>query len=479
MSVNNGYRVLVVDDEDSIRFILKELLGREGCQVEEARDGVQAIEMARREGYDLYLLDMKMPRKDGLTTLREIRGLYPAALAVMITAYGSEQHALDALKAGAYDYFKKPFNIDELRTVLMRVLEKQNLLRKINRLQQQVGVGRNGNGMIGDGPAMNKVAEMIDRVAEHDVTVLITGESGTGKELVAEALHQRSGRAKGPLVKVNCAAIPEPLLESELFGHEKGAFTGAIHAKPGKFEVADGGTLLLDEIGEMPLSLQSKLLRVLQEQKIERIGSTSPRTVDLRVLTATHRDLWAMVEEGTFREDLYFRINVVPIHLPPLRERKEDLPALVQYFIGLFNARFGKRIEGVTPEAMTHLEAYDWPGNIRELENTLQRAVVMAIRGVIEPDALPAIVAGTNGGGNRANAIVSGGNGAEGAASQPMDFNVTMHEWVETLIVEAERSAIREALSRTDGRRQETADLLGISRKSLHNKMQKYALFES
>jgi DNA-binding NtrC family response regulator len=492
-----GCRVLIADDEESLRFVLRELLTREGFEVLEADNGEQAVAMARREGFDLYLLDMKMPKLDGLTALREIRQLYPEALAIMITAFGSQQLAIDALKAGAYDYFTKPFNVDELRVILTRALGKQALLRKIAQLERQLVERRvrpRGNhGMIGRGPAMRNVGTMIERVAALDVTVLITGESGTGKELVAHAVHVSSPRKNGPFVKVNCAAIPEPLLESELFGHERGAFTGATHTKIGKFEVASGGTILLDEIGEMPLSLQSKLLRVLAERTIERVGGNQPRPVDIRILTSTNRDLAAMVEEKTFREDLYFRINVVPIHLPPLRERREDLPELIQHFIAEFNGRFGKRIRGVTPQAMALLDRHDWPGNVRELENAIQRAMVMAGGDEIAPPALPAAIrgdepAGGAPGANGTNGAAGGANGAnrrrsadDGSLNEAVtvfDFNTPMIRRIESLVEAEEKRIIQQALAQTDGHRERTAELLGISRKSLHNKMQKYRLFD-
>ena len=496
MTVTPGtYRVLITDDEESLRFVLRELLEREGCIVDEAVDGMEAVEKARNGGYDLYLLDMKMPRMDGLTALREIRTLWPDALAVMITAYGSQQMAIEATRAGAYDYFTKPFNMDELRVVLMRALEKQSLVRRLSELRERVGPAASGatGRFIGDSVAMRNVQRQIEQVAQHDVTVLIQGESGTGKELVAGAIHELSGRARGPLVKVNCAAIPEALLESELFGHERGAFTGATMTKPGRFEMADGGTIFLDEIGEMPPALQAKLLRVLQEHQIDRVGGTQPRRVDIRVLAATNRDLREMVAEGTFREDLYYRLNVFPIVLPPLRERHGDLPALVQHFIGLFNARFGKRVQGVTPEAMALLESHDCPGNIRELENIVQRAMVLTAGPLIGREALPELCVAesmrrhrsTGGGSAHASGNGSGGTYARAVlqsiandGAEEEDFRVPLAQRIEMLVEREERRIIQAALAKMDRRRQETADLLGISRKSLHNKMVKYGLFE-
>jgi two-component system response regulator AtoC len=478
MNQSRGYRILIADDEKSVRFVLKELLTREGCQVDEAVDGEQAVEMARRNGYDLYLLDMKMPRMNGMDALVRIRGLYPDAMMIMITAFGSQAHSLDALKAGAYDYFSKPFNIEELRLVLLRALNKHDLNRKLKKLEQQAASERsNVGGMIGGGRTLKQVCQMIDRAAEHDVTVLITGESGTGKELVARALHERSPRHDGPFITVNCAAIPEPLLESELFGHEKGAFTGASHAKPGRFEMADGGTLLLDEIGEMPFALQAKLLRVLQQREIERVGSTRTRKVDIRVVASTNCDLAEMVGAGSFREDLYFRINVIPIHLPPLRDRLEDLPELVQHFISEYNARFGKRVEILTPKAMKQLEQYDWPGNIRELENTIQRAMVMTAGNRIDLDAFPSNIIQTDA--PRDDCGIHPVQNVNLLDVRQDGLNITLSDHIDAIVMAEEIRMIEWALQKAAGRRQESADLLKISRKSLHNKMQKYGLFDN
>ncbi|MCL5270716.1 MAG: sigma-54 dependent transcriptional regulator, partial [bacterium] len=461
----------------------------------EAEDGREAVDKALANGYDLYLLDMKMPRLSGLDALREIRAAYPDALAIMVTAFGSQRLAIEAVKAGAYDYFTKPFNIEELRIVLLRALERQRLLRQVHELQNRPPSGERVAGMVGESAAMRQVYSLVDRVAGHDVTVLITGESGTGKELVAQAIHAGSPRREGPFVTVNCAAIPEPLLESELFGHEKGAFTGATFARAGKFEAAGAGTILLDEIGEMPPALQAKLLRVLQEHEIERIGSNKPRPVDIRVLAATNRNLAEMVGAKSFREDLFFRINVVPIHIPPLRERMEDLPALAHFFVGVFNARFGKRVQGLTPEAMAVLERHAWPGNVRELENTIQRAVVMATGTLIEPAAFPDSLRAVPGNAGRTAPAMMGrggvngfhglhpnGNGHTHGSTRPElsagEIDYLLSRRIERITEIEECRVIKAALEATNGRRQETADLLGISRKSLHNKMIKYDLFE-
>ena len=462
--------VLIADDEENLRFVLRELLTREGCRVQEAEDGFQALRMIERQAYDLYLLDMKMPGCDGLDVLKKLRARQPNALAVMITAYGSTELAREALKWGAYDYFSKPFNMDELRTILMRALEKQRLLRKIHQLEERLnGNGREGV-MFGASAAIQRVFTHIRRAAEHDVTVLVTGESGTGKELVARAIHESSARREGPFVTVNCAAIPETLLESELFGHEKGAFTGATSTRAGKFEAAAGGTILLDEIGEMPVTLQAKLLRVLQQRVIERIGSNTPQPVDLRVIAATNRDPAQLMRGNGFREDLFYRLNVLSIQLPPLREHKDDLLLLIQTFLDRFNRQFGKHVQGLTASAVKLLEQHDWPGNVRELENTIQRALVMAEGPYIDERALPP-------------SILSHRTGMQEGTQTPSKtleetFDLPLSKRVEQIVEENERRMIEMALAHTEGHRQRTADLLGISRKSLHNKMQKYGLFE-
>ncbi len=468
MSNEERKTVLVADDEEGIRFVLAQFLKRENCEVELAADGREAIQKAEAKAYDLYILDMKMPRVDGMDALRRIRELRPDALVVMITAFGSQQLASEALQAGAYDYFTKPFELDELRVILRRAMDKQALMRKVRTLEDRLAEEAIGHRFIGRGEKMTRVYELIRRVAAHDITVLITGESGVGKEVVAEAIHEIGAGPNKPFVKVNCAAIPENLLESELFGHDKGAFTGAVASKPGKFEVADGGSILLDEIGEMPLSLQAKLLRVIQEKQVERIGENRPRPVNVRIMTATNRDLAAMVREKQFREDLYFRINVVPIFVPPLRERIEDLPALIEYFLRKHANPSGRMMTSVSPDALRMLEAYPWPGNIRELENTIQRAIVMNAGTVLDVDALPSAISGR------------GDNPPRSTQHESEEFPVgPMAPEIERIVENAEKKMIQAALRQMNYRRQETADILGISRKSLHNKMTKYDLFKN
>lgn len=362
-------RVLIADDEENIRFTLHEVLRREltSCQVDEAKDGVQTVEFVEKNRYDLVILDIRMPRMDGMEALRRMREADPDVTAVIITAHGTQKMAMEAIQMGAYDYFTKPFELNEVRIVVRLAIEKARLLRQIEQMRNQDRLRYSFDQIIGQSAPMQEVFTLIERVLDNDVTVLITGESGTGKELVASAIHKNGNRAGKPLVKVNTVAIPEQLLESELFGHERGSFTGAVSQKMGKVEAANGGTLFLDEIGDMSFALQAKLLRVLQEREIERVGSTKTLKVDIRVVAATNRDLARLVEKGEFREDLYYRLNVLPIHLPPLRKRQDDIPLLIDYFIGDYNSKLKRNITAVSDRALQKLLNYSWPGNIREI----------------------------------------------------------------------------------------------------------------
>lgn len=466
-------RVLVADDDNAQRFMLEELMKREGYDVVSARDGVEAVAKVREEDFDLAILDIKMPRMDGIQALREIHSIRPHLIVVMVTAYGTTETALQAVKEGAYDYFTKPYNVDELRLVVRRAIEKQRLRQQIFALETQLREKVALDRIVGQSPQMQQVFDLIRKVVSNDVTVLITGESGTGKELVAQAIHFHSARRDFPFLGINCAAIPESLLESELFGHERGAFTGAVSTRKGLFETAQGGTVFLDEIGDMSLPLQSKLLRVLQEKKIMRVGGTTPIPVDVRIIAATNQNLAERVRKKEFREDLYFRLNVIPIHLPPLRERKGDIPLLVHHFIGIYNPRLNRDIHGVTPGAMELLENYPWPGNVRELENVVQRAMILATGNTITEEDLPLNV--------RSGPIAfpaQAGQLPDDTERILEDFSIPLQEKVNLLTEQLEKKVILAALQRTNFKRQEAADLLGISRKSLHNKMVKYRLFE-
>jgi len=490
--------VLVADDEASMRFMLGQLLGKEGYTVKEAKDGLEAVEMATNEDFDVIILDLKMPRLSGMEALERIRQVRPHTPLLVITAHGSAPIAQQAIAAGAYDYFSKPLENAELRIVVKRALERRTLQRQIESLGQQgqllqkqvetleTELGslearlkgtKQFDNLIGRSPTMLDLYGLIQQVAPRDVTVLILGESGTGKELVAQAIVNHSPRRAMPFIKVNCAAIPEMLLESELFGHERGAFTGAVLTKPGKFELADKGTIFLDEIGELPASLQVKLLRVLQEREFERVGGTKPIKVDLRVIAATNADLVQKVAEGQFREDLYFRLNVIPLTLPPLRNRLEDLPLLMDYFIRFYSKQFGKTITGVSPEVLELFLNYPWPGNVRELENVIQHACILTQEAEIGPQSLPAdLRVPRHPPGLEADAADADRSfGPPGLLDNP---SLTMLQKIEILASQAEKELILRALAQCNARRQAAADLLGISRKSLHNKMVRYGLMD-
>ncbi|MEK7879476.1 MAG: sigma-54 dependent transcriptional regulator, partial [candidate division NC10 bacterium] len=363
-------------------------LAKRGFEVSLAADGREALARFSREPFDLVLTDQKMPGFSGLELIEAVRAQNPETPVIVMTAYGTIETAVAAIKAGADDYLTKPLNLDELLHRVYQARERQRLLRENRELREALQERHRVEGIIGESGRMQEVLSLVRRVAPSDATVLIRGESGTGKELIAKAIHYASPRAAGPLVRVNCAALPESLMESELFGHEKGAFTGAVATRKGRFELADGGTLFLDEIGDLPLHLQVKLLRALQEREIERVGSSRPITANVRVLAATHRDLEALVREGRFRDDLYYRINVVTVTLPPLRERREDLPLFIEHFLRRFAEKNGKVIRGLTRDAREALLRYDYPGNVREMENLIERAVVLTRDEVIGPEDL-------------------------------------------------------------------------------------------
>jgi len=371
------FRILVVDDEESLREMLKEFLEGEGMLVELAQNGREALEKLRSLSLDLILLDLRMPGMSGIEVLQEIKKEEPELPVVVITAYGSVDNAVETLKMGAFDFITKPFKLEELLNIISRALEVERLKRENQYLLEEMRDKFYFEGVVGKSPRMKEVMRVASLVAKTDATVLIYGESGTGKELLARSIHHQSNRRSKPFVVVNCGAITETLLESELFGHEKGAFTGAQTRKLGKFELADEGTVFLDEIGEMSPAMQVKILRVLQERNFERVGGTDVIQVDVRIIAATNRDLRKEVREGKFREDLYYRLNVVPIDLPPLRERKEDLPLLCDFLIEKHARKLHKKIKGVSSQAMRLLKKYNWPGNIRELDNVIERAIIL------------------------------------------------------------------------------------------------------
>ena len=383
---NRRYRILVVDDEESMREVIGIMLRREGYRVDLAADGAQADQQLLNQDYDLIISDIKMPRMGGMDLLAKVKERTPETVMIMVTAFSSTDEAVEAMKQGAYDYITKPFRNEEIRLVVQNALERKILRQENRELKRELGQRNSFAGLIGKSKPMQRVYELIEKVAASNVNVLISGESGTGKELVARAIHYQGKRSGRPFVPVNCGAIPENLLESELFGHEKGSFTGAIQQKRGLFEVADGGTLFLDEIGELPPAMQVKLLRVLQEREIRRVGGTRDLPVDVRLVAATNKNLAKEVAAGRFREDLFYRLNVIPLELPPLRDRRQDIPLLVEHFYG---RQTGRGKVTITEGAMRRLLDYTWPGNIRELENVVERCIVLGHGKELGEECLP------------------------------------------------------------------------------------------
>jgi DNA-binding NtrC family response regulator len=444
-------RILVVDDEVNARTALAELLRDEGYEVETAADAFKALGKLDAFTPDAVVTDLKMPGMDGIELVKKVRAAEDAPAVVVMTAFGAVQSAVDAMRAGAADYLTKPINFEELLVVLGRVLEHQKLRAEAARMRQRLTERVSRQSMVGSSPPMQRVFEIIEQVAPSKATVLLTGESGTGKELVASAIHERSSRAKGPFIKLHCAALAESLLESELFGHERGAFTGAVARRDGRFQMADGGTLFLDEIGEISPALQVKLLRFLQEHEFERVGGDQTIRVDVRVIAATNRDLVEEVAKGRFREDLFYRLNVVGLELPPLRDRKGDVAALARFFLDRYAADNGKTIEGFAPATVELLLSYDWPGNVRELENAIERAVVMCGAKEIEPRHLPPAVRPTTG---------------NGEPSRPPIPGATLDE--------LERYAILETLAAAGGSTSKAAEMLGISVRTIQYRLHQY-----
>jgi two-component system, NtrC family, response regulator AtoC len=448
-------RVLVADDELNMRRVLEAILRREGYDVVTAANGLEALG-GMKDGVHTVITDLKMPGLDGMGLLKRLSSEYPDVPVVMITAHGSVESAVEAVKLGAFDYLEKPFEQEQIRQVVAKAISTYALARRDARPEEPSGHGRFR--LVGQSPAIQQIYGVVEKVANTPSTVLITGESGTGKELIARALHENSSRHAGPFIKINCAAIPKTLMESELFGYEKGAFTGAVGAKPGRFELAHGGTLFLDEIGEIPIEMQVKLLRVLQESEFERVGGIKTIKVDVRLVTATNRDLLAEVGAGAFREDLFYRLNVVPIHIAPLRERREDIPLLADHFIAKFNGRLKKEIASITPEAIERLIAYQWPGNIRELENLMERTMLFCEGPAIRVSDLPVEVTGAS-----PSAAATSPAGDEGGRPAPESLKEAVRAETERV----ERELIQKALDATGGNVTQAARKLKISRKSL------------
>jgi two-component system response regulator AtoC len=454
-----GRSILVVDDERTLRFTLKEGLSEEGYRVETAADGAEALERLKQEEFDLALLDQKLPDTSGLDLLQEIRSRHPAVQVVMMTAYGQIAQAVQATKAGCFDYLSKPFELDHVKLVIQNALAQVHLVEEVARLRD-VDRRRTGSRLIlGPGSRMNRLVETVAKVAQSgSSTVLLQGNTGVGKELLAREIHDRSPRRDAPFVEVNCSAMTETLLESELFGHEKGAFTDAKRMKKGFMELAHGGTLFLDEIGEMSANLQAKLLRAFELKRFRRVGGETDLHVDARIVAATNRDLKEMVAQGRFREDLYFRLNVIRIDVPPLRERPEDIPALIDHFVGHFNREFGKHVKGPNQEALDLLLAYAWPGNVRELRNVIERSILLESEETILPEHLPLEIVGAGGSGAK---VIQTSIHAEGS--------------IPTL-ADVERMAIQYALEQTGGNKTLAAKKLDISRQTLRTKLKDYRI---
>lgn len=454
--------ILVVDDELSIREFLQIMLKREKMFVDVACDGEEALKLLETKNYDLVISDIKMPKVDGLELLSRVKLLDPHALMLMITAHGSTELAVEAMKKGAYDFLTKPFKIDDVKLRIEKALENRVLVQENSRMRKELGEKFSFANIVGSSPQMQQVFELIKRTAATQANVLITGDSGTGKELVAKAVHYNSTVKEGPFLTLNCGAIPEDLIESELFGHKKGAFTGAIADKKGYFEAADGGTLFLDEIGELPLNLQATLLRVLSDGSFSPVGSTESKSSQVRVIAATNRDLEEEVHKEAFREDLYFRLNVIHVKVPSLRERKEDIPMLVNHFVEEFSERFGRQTQTLASETMELLKAYNWPGNVRELENVVERMIALESGPNLLPESLPANVREPL----RArletlqNQLVWKKSGVK----------------LDDVMAQVEREFVLKALEESKGVRRDAAKLLAITMRSLRYRLEKLGL---
>ena len=453
-------KLLIVDDEQGMRDLLSIMLRKEGYSVDCAGSGQEALDRITADVYDLVVTDISMPGLDGISVLRRVRDTAPELPTILITAYASTESAIEALKLGAYDYIVKPFDVEEFKIVVRNALERKRLQRENQYLRRELHHQYGFDAFVGHSEKMKEIFSLVERIAVTNSTILVSGESGTGKELIARAVHYNSPRKECPFVSLNCGALPDPLLESELFGHMKGSFTGAVHTKKGLFEVADGGTVFLDEIGETSPAMQIKLLRVLQERKIRRVGGTGEIEVDVRVIAATNQDLEALVREKKFREDLFYRINVIQIRMPSLREKKEDIPDLVRHFIGKYSKLIGKQVERITAEAEECLLRHDWPGNVRELENTIERAVALETSGVIQTE-------------NLSQHLRHNGNGQSDDPAHLPNGGVDLDEHLEKL----RARFMLEALERANGVQSRAAELLGMSFRSFRYFAKKYSLF--
>ena len=454
-------RILVVDDEDSIREFLEIMLKKENYEVTTAEDGLRAKEILSKKTFDMVISDMQMPNVTGIELLKHVKESYPDVVFMMITAFGTTETAVDAMKMGAYDYVTKPFKIDEVRLNIANALRSKNLETEVRILKKELVKEYSFQNMIGNSAAMHSIFDMVKRVSQAPTNVLITGESGTGKEVVAKAIHYNGPLKDKPFVTVNCGAIPENLMESEMFGHKKGSFTGAIADKVGLFEYADGGTLFLDEVGELPLSIQVKLLRAIQERIIRRVGATDDMKVEVRIIAATNRNLEEMVQKGGFRQDLFYRLNVIGIRTPALRERSDDIPLLANHFLAKYNEKLNKSIATISTEAMNILKGYNYPGNVRELENMIERTVALESGSTILPESLPP--------------MVNTSSGRKMASSQEIEMGETGLD-LDKVMGQLEKELLIKAIHTAGGVKKKAAKLLHISFRSMRYRIEKYNL---
>ena len=456
--MNKNYSVLVVDDEPGMREFLEIMLTKEGYEVSIASNGEEAIEKIGKESFDLAIVDIQMPGINGIEVLRNTREKNYNTTIIMITAFASHESAIEAMKLGAYDYITKPFKIDEIKLVIRKSLDKNVLEKENTRLKKELETKYGFENFIGSSNSIQQIFSLINRVSELNVNVLVSGESGTGKELVARAVHYSGSRKDGPFIPVNCGAIPETLIESEFFGHSKGAFTGAMRDKKGLFEEANGGTIFLDEIGDLPIHLQVKLLRVLEEKKVRPLGKTESVSIDVRIISATNKNLEQEIMDNKFREDLFYRLNVIKVAMPPLRERKDDIPMLALHFLHKFAIEMDKKITGISNEALEELEKYHYPGNIRELENIIARCVALETNEIIKKDSLPKL-------------------NTEG---DYIDLTDTLNakDSIDLVLGDVEKQIIENALKSSRGNKSETAKMLGITLRSLRYRLAKHRIYD-
>ena len=455
------HKLLIVDDEESIREFLEIMLKKEGYEITCAEDGAKAIEALSKKNFHMVISDLQMPNVTGIELLKHVKDNYPDTVFMMITAFGTTENAVEAMKMGAYDYLTKPFKLDEVRLNIQNALRSNTLELENRSLKKELVKEYSFANLVGNAPAMHKVYDLIKRVSGTSSNVLVTGDSGTGKEMVAKAIHYNGPLKDKPFISVNCGAIPENLMESEMFGHKKGSFTGAVVDKAGLFEAADGGTLFLDEVGELPLTIQVKLLRAIQERMIRRVGATDDLKVDVCIIAATNRDLLKMVNDGTFRQDLYYRLNVIDIKTPSLKDRKEDIPLLVHHFLKKYNERLTKTVVGISDEAMEVLKKYDYPGNVRELENIIERTVALEGGATILPESLPPFVN-----------TPAGRKLASSNEIQVTEAGVDLDK----IIGQIEKELIIKAVHQANGVKKRAAKLLNITFRSMRYRVEKYNL---